>query len=201
MPRPDRPAAGIEPLAAAADLRPRLGVLGAGFAAVASVSFVSLAWPQALASTLLGTLMIAGAEVDARTFLLPDTVTLGALIGGILAAAVLDPFDPADSAGEASARALGTAAMLLLVRWSYARLRGREGLGLGDIKLAAAIGAWLPLDAIPICFALASSAALILVLFARVRGRPLEAATKLPFGAFLCPALWLVFYATVFPFP
>ena len=186
---------------AAADLRPRLGVLAAGFAAVAIVSFVSLAWPQALASTLLGTLMIAGADVDARTFLLPDTVTLGALIGGILAAAVLDPFDPADSAGEASARALGTAAMLLLVRWSYARLRGREGLGLGDIKLAAAIGAWLPLDAIPICFALASSAALILVLFARVRGRPLEAATKLPFGAFLCPALWLVFYATVFPFP
>ena len=201
MPRPDRPAAGIEPLVAAADLRPRLGVLAAGFAAVAIVSFVSLAWPQALASTLLGTLMIAGADVDARTFLLPDTVTLGALIGGILAAAVLDPFDPADSAGEASARALGTAAMLLLVRWSYARLRGREGLGLGDIKLAAAIGAWLPLDAIPICFALASSAALILVLFAHVRGRALEAATKLPFGAFLCPALWLVFYVTVFPSP
>jgi leader peptidase (prepilin peptidase)/N-methyltransferase len=201
MPRPDRPAAGIEPRVGEVNLRPALGVLATGFAIVAIVSFVSLAWPQALASTLLGTLMIAGAEVDARTFLLPDTVTLGALIGGILAAAVLDPFDPADSAGEASARALGTAAMLLLVRWSYARLRGREGLGLGDIKLAAAIGAWLPLDAIPICFALASSAALILVLFARVRGRPLEAATKLPFGAFLCPALWLVFYATVFPFP
>jgi len=201
MPRPDRPAAGIEPRVGEVNLRPALGVLATGFAIVAIVSFVSLAWPQALASTLLGTLMIAGAEIDARTFLLPDTVTLGALIGGILAAAVLDPFDPADSAGEASARALGTAAMLLLVRWSYARLRGREGLGLGDIKLAAAIGAWLPLDAIPICFALASSAALILVLFARVRGRPLEAATKLPFGAFLCPALWLVFYATVFPFP
>ena len=201
MPRPDRPAAGIEPRVGEVNLRPALGVLATGFAIVAIVSFVSLAWPQALASTLLGTLMIAGADVDARTFLLPDTVTLGALIGGILAAAVLDPFDPADSAGEASARALGTAAMLLLVRWSYARLRGREGLGLGDIKLAAAIGAWLPLDAIPICFALASSAALILVLFARLRGRPLEAATKLPFGAFLCPALWLVFYATVFPFP
>ena len=183
------------------DVRPNPVILLAGSTAVAAISFMFLAWPAALASTVLGILMIAGAEVDARTFLLPDTVTLGALIGGILAAAVLDPFDPADSAGEASARALGTAAMLLLVRWSYARLRGREGLGLGDIKLAAAIGAWLPLDAIPICFALASSAALILVLFARVRGRPLEAATKLPFGAFLCPALWLVFYATVFPFP
>jgi leader peptidase (prepilin peptidase)/N-methyltransferase len=178
-----------------ADLRPHLGVLAAGFAAVAIVSVASLPWPQALASTLLGTLMIAGADVDARTFLLPDTVTLGALVSGIAAAAALDPFDPGLSAGEAAARALGTGAVLMLVRWGYAWLRQREGLGLGDVKLAAGIGAWLPLDAIPVCFALAASAALILVLFAYLRGRPIEAATKLPFGAFLCPALWLVFYA------
>jgi leader peptidase (prepilin peptidase)/N-methyltransferase len=182
-----------------ADLRPHLGVLAAGFAVVAIVSFASLAWPQALASTLLGTLMIAGAEVDARTFLLPDTVTLGALATGILAAGALDPLDPGGSAGEAAARAAGTAAVLLLARFGYAWLRHREGLGFGDIKLAAAIGAWLPLDAIPICFALATSAALILVLFAHLRGRRMEAATKLPFGAFLCPALWLVFYAFALP--
>ena len=184
-----------------ADLRPRLGVLAAGFAAVALVSFASLAWPQALASTVLGTLMVAGADVDARTFLLPDTVTLGALVSGILAAAALDPLDPGWSGGEAAARALGTGAVLLLVRWGYGWLRQREGLGLGDIKLATGIGAWLPLDAIPICFALAASAALILVLFAHLRGRSIEAATKLPFGAFLCPALWLVFYVNVLPFP
>ncbi|HEY6256124.1 MAG TPA: A24 family peptidase [Xanthobacteraceae bacterium] len=182
-----------------ADLRPAPRVLLAGIAAVAVVSFASLAFPAALASTLLGALMIAGAEVDARTFLLPDTVTIGALATGIAAAAALDPFDPGWSAGAAALRAAGAAAVLLSVRWGYARLRHREGLGIGDVKLAAGIGAWLPLDAIPVCFALAASAALILVLVAHVRGRPLEAATKLPFGAFLCPALWLVFYAGVFP--
>ena len=120
---------------------------------------------------------------------------------GILAAAMLDPSDPVWSAAAAALRAAGTASVLLLVRWGYARLRHREGLGLGDVKLAAAIGAWLPLEAIPICFALAASAALILVLFAHIRGRPMEAATKLPFGAFLCPALWLVFYANSFLSP
>ena len=177
-----------------ADLRPRLGVLAAGFVLVAALSFASLAWPQAIASTVLGTLMIAGADVDARVFLLPDAVTLGALVSGILAAAALNPIDPGWSAGEAAARAVGTGALLLLVRWGYAWLRQREGLGLGDIKLATGIGAWLPLDAIPICFALAASTALVLVLFAHWRGRPMEATTKLPFGAFLCPALWLVFY-------
>ena len=184
-----------------ADLRPRLGVIAACFAGVAIVSFISLAWPVALASTLLGTLMVAGADVDARAFLLPDTVTLGALVAGILAAAALDPLDPGWSAGEAAARALGTGGVLLFVRWGYGWLRQREGLGLGDIKLGAAIGAWLPLDAIPICFALAAGGALILVLLAHLRGRPIEAATKLPFGAFLCPSLWLVFYALALPSP
>jgi leader peptidase (prepilin peptidase) / N-methyltransferase len=180
-----------------ADLRPRASILLSGAAAVAVVSFGVLAWPAALASTVLGVLMIAGAEVDARTFLLPDTVTVGAFVSGILAAAALDPFAPGASAGEAAARAAGTAAVLLLVRWGYARLRGREGLGFGDIKLAAGIGAWLPLDAIPACFALAASGGLIAVLLAHMRGRRVDALTKLPFGAFLCPALWLVFFASV----
>ena len=179
------------------DLRPQLAILLAGSAAVAVISFASLAWPAALASTVLGALMIAGADVDARTFLLPDTVTAGTLISGILAAPALDPFDPGSSAGAAAARAIGTAAVLLSVRWGYARLRDREGLGFGDVKLAAGIGAWLPLDAIPACFALAASAALVSVLLAHARGRPMHATTKLPFGAFLCPALWLVFYASV----
>ena len=144
----------------------------------------SLAWPAALASTVLGALMVAGAEVDARTFLLPDTVTVGTLVSGVLAAPVLDPFDPGSSAAAAAARAFGTAAVLLLVRWGYARLRDREGLGFGDVKLAAGIGAWLPLDAVPVCFALAASAALIAVLMAHIRGRTMNAATKLPLGSF-----------------
>jgi leader peptidase (prepilin peptidase)/N-methyltransferase len=181
------------------EVRPNPMILLAGSTAVAAISFMSMAWPAALASTVLGILMIAGAEVDARTFLLPDTVTAGTFISGLLAAPALDPFAPGLAAGEAVARAAGTVAVLLFVRWGYARLRGREGLGFGDIKLAAGIGAWLPLDAIPICFGLAASGALVLVLFAHICGRRVEATTKLPFGAFLCPALWMVFYATALP--
>jgi leader peptidase (prepilin peptidase) / N-methyltransferase len=83
--------------------------------------------------------------------------------------------NPGWSALEAALRAGGTAAALLAVRVGCARLRHREGLRLGDVKLAAAIGAWLPL---------AANAALILVLFARLRGRSMAATAKLPFGAF-----------------
>jgi leader peptidase (prepilin peptidase)/N-methyltransferase len=184
-----------EPALSEIQLRPRPGIFLGGSAAVAIISFASLPWPAASASTVLGMLMIAGAEVDARTLLLPDTVTAGAFVSGIAAAAALAPADPWIALALALARAAGTTAALLLVRWSYARLRHREGLGLGDVKLAAAVGAWLPLEAIPMCFALAAGGALVLVLMAYARGRPVEATTKLPFGAFLCPALWLVFYA------
>jgi leader peptidase (prepilin peptidase) / N-methyltransferase len=178
------------------DLCPNLAVLFGVGGAVALISAVSLPWPVALASTILGALMIAGAEVDARTHLLPDTVTYGGIALGILAAPAIEPFEPWQSTtAAAGARAAATAFALLLLRWCYARLRGgREGLGFGDIKLAAAVGAWLPLASVPFCFALATCAALIMVVSAWMRGESINATAKLPFGAFLCPALWLVFY-------
>jgi leader peptidase (prepilin peptidase)/N-methyltransferase len=184
-----------ETTASGQDLCPDLAVLFGLGGAVALISVMSLPWPFALASAVLGALMIAGAEVDARTYLLPDIVTLSGIASGILAASALNPFEPWLSAGAAIARAVATAAALFLVRWGYGRIRGREGLGLGDVKLAAAIGAWLPLALIPVCFALATFAALVTVVFARLRGESIDATAKLPFGAFLCPALWLVFYA------
>jgi hypothetical protein len=58
--------------------------------------------------------MIAGAEVDARTYLLPDAVTWGGIASGILAASALNPFEPWLSAGAAVARALGTAVAVVL---------------------------------------------------------------------------------------
>jgi leader peptidase (prepilin peptidase) / N-methyltransferase len=178
------------------DLCPNLAVLFGVGGAVALISAVSLPWPSAVASTILAALMIAGAEVDARTHLLPDTVTYGGIALGIAAAPALDPFEPwASTSAAAGARAAATAFALLLLRRCYARLRGREGLGFGDVKLAAAVGAWLPLASVPFCFALATCAALIMVVLAWVRGESINASAKLPFGAFLCPALWLVFYA------
>jgi leader peptidase (prepilin peptidase)/N-methyltransferase len=99
------------------------------------------------------------------------------------------------SAGGAIVRATATAGALLLLRWCYTWVRDREGLGLGDVKLAAAVGAWLPAASIPLCFALATCSALMAVALARIRGESINATAKLPLGAFLCPALWLVFFA------
>jgi leader peptidase (prepilin peptidase)/N-methyltransferase len=188
-----------ETIASGENLRPNLAVLLSAGGAVALISSLSLPLPVAIASSLLGALMVAGAEVDARTYLLPDTVTWGGITLGILAAPALNPFEPWLSAGAAVVRAAGTALALVVLRWGYGRLRSREGLGLGDVKLAAAVGAWLPLASIPFCFALATCSALVSVMFGRLRGESSDAAAKLPFGAFLCPALWLVFYTCELP--
>src|SRR4051812_43083020 len=177
------------------DLYPNPAILIGGAGAIGLISALSLPWPVAVASIVLGTVMIAGAEIDARTFLLPDLVTWGAIACGIVAASLLNTTEPWMAVGEATARADCVAAGLALFRAGYAWSRQIEGLGLGDIKLGAAIGAWLPLEVIPWCFGLATSGELLAVMFSRLSGEPVARTTKIPFGAFLCPALWIVFYA------
>lgn len=186
----------IEP---ADDLRPNLAILIGGSVAIGLVSVVSLPGPAAVASIVLGVLMVAGADVDARTYLLPNAITWGAAICGVVAAWFLDELKPWLAVGDAALRATSAAGLLALLRWSYGRIRHREGLGLGDVKLAAAVGAWLPLDVIPLCFGLATSGALVTVLWSQLRGGRVNRTMKIPFGAFLCPALWLAFYASNLP--
>src|ERR1700752_4226248 len=109
------------------DPRPSPTILIGGACIIGLISALALPWPVAIASTVLGALMIAGADVDARTFLLPDTVTLGATVAGIMAAPLLDPIDPWLAGVGATARALGCAAVLALLRAGYAQIRRREG--------------------------------------------------------------------------
>src|SRR5438445_6572443 len=118
------------------DVYPNPAIVIGGAGAIGLISTLSLPWPVSVASTVLGTLMIAGAEVDARTFLLPDLVTWGAIICGILAAP-LNTTEPWTAVGEAIERAGCVAGMLALFRAGYAWRRQTEGLGLGDVKLGA----------------------------------------------------------------
>ena len=184
-----------EAIGSEVDLRPNAAILIGGACIVGLISALYLPWPVAIASTVLGTLMLAGADIDARTFLLPDLITFGAVLCGILAAPLLDTADPWAAAVQAIARAGCIAGVLALFRSGYGWIRKAEGLGLGDVKLAAAIGAWLPLEAIPLCFGLATGGALLTVMAARLSGQAVMRTTRIPFGAFLCPALWIVFFA------
>ena len=89
-------------------------------------------------------------------------------------------------------RAIAVAVPLLLLMIGYRRWRGRDGLGLGDIKLAAVAGAWFGLVTVFAVIELAALSALgAYFVSGYLRKRPLRATAFLPFGLFLAPAIWI----------
>lgn len=150
--------------------------------------------PDLLAAGVLavgGWMLLALALLDARHLWLPDALTLPlAALGLTLGDWVL----PVPLPDRLIGAALGYAGLALLAA-AYRRLRGAEGLGLGDAKLLGAIGAWWGWMLLPPVLLLASVAGLLWALALRLRGRTIDAKTALPFGTFLClavaPAVWL----------
>src|SRR3546814_3318605 len=69
---------------------------------------------------------------------------------------------------------------LLGISGGYRLFRGREGLGLGDVKLLGALGAWFGWQALPFILLFAASLGLLLVFVSMAAGRVVEAATRVP---------------------
>lgn len=140
------------------------------------------------ASLLFGWTLAALAAVDLETRRLPDPLTLPLIPLGLLVAWAQDP---AALLWHALAAAVG-GAVFYAVGEGYFRLRGRDGLGLGDAKLLAALGAWVGLAGLPgLIFLGALMAMLALVVEALLRGRALSGASAIAFGPYLALAGWL----------
>jgi len=128
------------------------------------------------------------AIVDWMDFRLPDLLTLPLVACGLVAAAIL----PAEHVWDHAAAAAIAYTALWIIAWSYRRLRGQEGLGMGDAKLAAAAGAWLGLGPLPSVLLLASVAGILWIAIATIfRGRA-ELSKRIPFGLPLTAAVWIV---------
>lgn len=149
-------------------------------------AFCAWAFPPVPAALLAvgGWLLLTLAVLDARHFWLPDALTLPlAALGLTLGDWVLPASFPDRVIG-----AVAGAGLLFVIALGYRRLRGREGLGLGDAKLLGAIGAWAGWQALPFLLFFASLAALVWALALRIRGRSIDAQTRVPLGTFLCLA-------------
>jgi len=141
---------------------------------------------------LLGWLMLAIAQSDARRFIVPDPLVATALALGLVDAIAASGGDLA-AATVAAAQAAVAAATLLAVELIYRRLRGRAGLGLGDAKLAGVAGAWLSAPLAPTAIELAALAALLAYAMRQIRKRRrFRASSRLPFAVFLAPSIWIV---------
>jgi leader peptidase (prepilin peptidase) / N-methyltransferase len=144
----------------------------------------------------LAIVVVAIAVIDARYFIIPDELTLAAFVLGILKAG-LDAW-PDDRSivlqtiGMALLRGAVLAGCFFALRALYARVRGREGIGLGDVKLAGAGGVWLAWTTIPVAIEIAALAALAVYVARQFTGgRVMSATARMPFGLFLAPAIWL----------
>jgi len=139
----------------------------------------------------LGLLALAIARTDGRRFVIPDAFNGAALALGIINAFSSDEGGMA-GASTAMISASGSAGVFFLVRVAYRRIRGREGLGLGDVKLAAVAGAWLSRPMLSLAIEIAAITGIAAYFWRQRRHRRIpRAAARIPFGAFFAPAIWL----------
>lgn len=141
--------------------------------------------PVALAWCGFSAALLALALIDWDTTLLPDDITLPLLWAGLICAAL--QFNPAARLADALWGAVAGYVSLWLVYWAFRLVTGKEGMGYGDFKLFAALGAWF-----------GWSALVPIILMASVMGAVIGIAMKfssglreggyVPFGPFLAGA-------------
>ena len=176
-----------------------LAACGIAAAAVAACVFSLIAAPGVggILGAALALVAIAVAVIDARWFIIPNELSAAAFALGLMHAAVTEP-SVLQAVLFAALRGAMIALLFLALREGYRRLRGRDGIGLGDVKLSAAAGAWLSWIAVPIAIEIAALAAIAAFAVRHyLGGRPLDAALKFPFGMFLAPSIWLAWLIDV----
>jgi leader peptidase (prepilin peptidase)/N-methyltransferase len=139
---------------------------GFGFAAFAALAFT---WA-----------MIALAFIDIDTQLLPNDITMPLLWTGLL----VNLADTFTDIGSAVLGAVAGYIMLWSIYWAFKLVTRREGMGYGDFKLLAAIGAWLGWQMLPFVILVSSIAGTMVGVFLMViakRGRH----EPIPFGPYL----------------
>ncbi len=165
---------------------------------VSAVSITLLNWPQAAWAIGLGWLMVGIGVSDARRFIVPDCLSLPAIPIGLLAAANLGTHEPSAVLAHVFGMLMG-AVSFYSIQQAYVILRARQGLGGGDVKLAATAGAWVGIEGLLSVVLAASLSALAFAISVMVKqklrksDRRITGQTAIPFGAFLAPAIWLVY--------
>lgn len=163
---------------------PILELLSGTLAAAVAWRF-GFGW-ETVAAMLFTWTLIALAFIDYDTQLLPDDITLPLLWAGLLVN-VTHLFVPLPAAVIG---AIAGYSAFWLIYQAFKLLTGKEGMGFGDFKLLAALGAWLGWQQLPLIVLLSSLlGAVIGIIFILLMGR--DRRLPIPFGPFLCAAGWI----------
>ncbi|MGH8798921.1 MAG: prepilin peptidase [Casimicrobiaceae bacterium] len=131
---------------------PIVELAAAALAVAAALRFG--ATPAALAASLFLWMLLALTLIDFDTQLLPDNLTLPLLWAGLLANVL--GAGPIATLHDAVIGAIAGYLALWIVYWLFKLIRGKEGMGYGDFKLLAALGAWLGWQMLPLVVLLSS---------------------------------------------
>ncbi|HUA80058.1 MAG TPA: A24 family peptidase [Dyella sp.] len=146
-------------------------------------------WPG-LAGLFLTWALIALSGIDFRTQLLPDQITLPLLWAGLLLSVAHLFAEPTSSILGAAIGYLS----LWSVYWAFKLLTGKEGMGFGDFKLLAALGAWMgPGSLLPVILLSSLIGAIVGGTMIALRKHARE--VPMPFGPFIAMAGWVWFIA------
>jgi leader peptidase (prepilin peptidase)/N-methyltransferase len=169
-----------------AEIDRRLLAVEAGAALVGLTALLAHPLPAAAFTAVFGWWLFLLAALDVEHHWLPDRLTLPLIPAGLLVAWIgVGP--------ELEERAIGAAAGFLtleLIRIVYRAARGREGLGGGDPKMLAAIGAWLGWASLPFVLLGAGLIGLGAVAAMRLRGKAVAGTDRLPLGTLMALAAW-----------
>jgi leader peptidase (prepilin peptidase)/N-methyltransferase len=137
--------------------------------------------------------LIALTGIDIDHQLLPDNITLPLLWAGLIAAVAVGPAAVAALPVAPKDAIIGAAAgymSLWLIFHLFKLVTGKEGMGYGDFKLFAALGAWLGWKVLPLVIVLSAATGAVLgILMIVFSGRDRRA--PMPFGPYLAAAGWL----------
>jgi leader peptidase (prepilin peptidase)/N-methyltransferase len=150
------------------------------------------ATPQACAAIVLTWVLIALTMIDIDTQLLPDSLTLPLLWLGLIlnSGAFFEGQGLFVSLEDALWGAVAGYMVLWSVFWLFKILTGKEGMGFGDFKLLAALGAWMGWQALPLVIILSSLVgAVIGIAGIIIMGR--DKNVPIPFGPYLAIAGWI----------
>lgn len=150
-----------------------------------------VAWHFGFGLEALGALcftwaLVALSSIDVEKQLLPDRITLPLLWLGLL-------FNLLGAFTDLRAAVIGAMGGYLSL-WGiyhvFKRLTGKEGMGYGDFKLYAALGAWLGWQHLPLVILLAALMGIV-VGIALMASKRLQQGTPIPFGPFLAASGWI----------
>lgn len=140
--------------------------------------------------SLFGWVLLGLAACDIRHMVLPNELTLPLIPIGLI---MIWQSAPNLLVDHLIGAALGYS-LFYLISYSYEKFRGRIGLGLGDAKLMAVAGAWVSWAELPHVILGASLMALTWVIIARTPFKNIDWHRPIPFGPFLCIAIWGIWF-------